>query len=299
MSTLYPTGFRAAQPHGALVAVVGQSLALGYGVRPSELPAAYQPSPLIQILVGDHVEMMAPGLNTGTPNNPEAWGPEVGIAMTWELMHPGVPLTIVKVAIGSTFLAAQDGALDWSPESTGELFDRTTAAVATAKSLTGLDLSDVYFVQGQQDATTAATADAYGANLADFLDQARAAWGTPATNFIIAEVSDTSGLPYATAVRSGEASAVAQDPRAVLISDLGLTYQADDLHLTGAGEVTLGERMASAVDARDARVPPAASLHWFLPSFGHGLIPEGWVFELAAVVASAAWAAEFIQRSIL
>lgn len=283
----------------ALVAITGQSLALGFRLEAADLPAGYAPTPLIQILVGDHFEVMVPGLNTGTPANPEAWGPEVGIAVRWEQDHPGEVLYVVKSVKGSTGLAEDPHELDWSPASREELFDVTSAKVAVAKALTGLPLQTIYFVQGQQDATVAAKADAYGVHLADLIHHARDAWGSPATEFVVAEVSDHSGLPYAAAVRAGEVDVVSHDPHAVLVTSDGETFLEDSLHLDGRGEFDLGERLYGA--AYTPPVDPDPDLiphHGWFSHFGRGLIPSEWVFQVAALIAGIAWAAEHFQGAL-
>lgn len=267
-----------------LIAITGQSLALGFGVSADELPGDFHPSPLIRILTDHGFETMTPGVNTGTPANPGAWGPEVGIAMEWLRARPGEELDIVKSVKGSTGLAEDPAELDWSPHSAGELFDHTAAMIARAKALTGLQLSNVFWVQGQQDAVSHAKALAYGANLTDFDAHVRAEWGDDGTQIIVAQVSDESGLPFADLVRIGQTWAASRDHLVRLVTDDGLTYQADGLHLDGAGELTLGERMYGAAYAPPlAETEPQHPWHHDLARFA----PSGWVFEVAGLLAVA------------
>jgi hypothetical protein len=235
----------------ALVAVTGQSLALGFGVTPEELPADYHPNPLVQILTPRGLEMMVPGVNTGTPNNPRAFGPEVGIAQDWTRDHPAEPLYIVKEAFGETGIAANPTARDWSPASHGDLFDTTTDAIARARALTGLPLSVVYWVQGHEDAKTAAAAGAYAANLADEFGRMRADWGDQGTRIVFAELPTGTGLPFADQVRAAQEAVAIADARDYLVSGDGLPLQRDGIHPTGAGEIELGDRLY-----HGAYVPP-------------------------------------------
>lgn len=248
----------------ALIAVTGQSLALGFGVTGAELPADYQPSPLVQILTPRGLEMMVPGVNTGTPNNPQAFGIEVGIAMDWVRDHPVEPLYIVKEAFGSTGIAADPNARDWSPSSVGDLFDLTTAAVERAKALTGLPLATIYWVQGHEDARTAAAAGAYAPNLADEFSHMRADWGDRGTPIVFSELPSNTGLPFADQVRAAQEAVAIADARDYLVSGDGLALQADAIHPTGAGEIALGERLYGAYvpPLPDYLPPEPAFLGW-------------------------------------
>ena len=120
------------------IILAGQSNALGYlntGAAP------YVPTPRVQIWAdtnGDGVpdawNYMNPGVNTGTPENPTVWGPEVGFANSWLATHPTGNLWIVKIAKGSTGLAADPAQIDWSPSSSGEMYAQATAAIAAARA---------------------------------------------------------------------------------------------------------------------------------------------------------------------
>lgn len=166
----------------------GQSEALGFE---NTGPAPYTPTARVQIWVdtnGDGVadawNYMRPGGNTGTLANPNVWGAEVEIANRWLQEHAGdsTNLWIVKVAKGSTGLAADPTQVDWSPHSTGEMYATATTAINGAMhnldggpyAFSHYDVLD--WMQGETDATDPVKAAAYGANVREFITDARAAW---------------------------------------------------------------------------------------------------------------------------
>jgi len=231
----------------ALMVLAGQSNALGFGLSPAELPADVRSiDSRVRIWTGARFEVMRPGINTGTPANPAAWGPEVAFARAWRAAHPSERLYIVKSVKGSTGLAADPAALDWSPASRGELFDRTTQIVAAARAASGLTVSTILWMQGEEDATDDRRAAAYAANLRELIFAMRAAWGEAGTRIVVGRIAD--GPPYAETVRAGEAMAAAK-AHAVLVETEGLSRQGDRLHLDAAGEIALGAAFYRAAGA--------------------------------------------------
>jgi hypothetical protein len=210
-----------------LVVIAGQSNALGYQVQPSELPAWWQPAPRVQIWTDAGWQIMTPGVNTGTPANPQAWGPEVAFAHAWLQEHPGETLYIVKSVKGSTPLAQAPGE-DWSPASAGSLFDATTAKVAAAKAaLAGPAETTVLWFQGEQDASSSAWAHEYAHNLAILQTAAAAHWG--ASRFLMGRI-DTDYADNQT-VQFAQGAGFNTD-------EFG--KQADNLHLTGQAQIDSG-----------------------------------------------------------
>lgn len=210
-----------------LVVVAGQSNALGYQVQPSELPSWYAPTAQVQIWTDAGWRTMTPGVNTGTPANPGAWGPEVAFAHAWLQEHPGETLYLVKSAKGSTALAQAPGE-DWSPDSAGSLFDATTAKLAAAKAALGVAVdTTVLWFQGEQDASTQGWADSYAGNLAQLKAAAAAEWG--AGQFLCGRI-DTDYACNAT-VQLAQADGFNTDEFA---------KQGDGLHLTGQAQIDSG-----------------------------------------------------------
>lgn len=210
--------------------IVGQSNALGFQVTPAELPSWYAPNARVQIFDGSGFVTMQAGVNTGTPANPTAWGPEVGYAAAWldDPANAGQTLYIVKSVKGSTGLAADAGAQDWSPSSTGELFDATTAKVAAAKAaLTGPFHTTALWFQGEEDATSATKSAAYATNLANLKTAAATSWGVD--DFQYGRISTS--LAYNSTVQAAQPDGFDTDHE---------PKQLDGLHFTGSAQIDHG-----------------------------------------------------------
>lgn len=237
-----------------LAVIVGQSNALGYQVSPSELPSWWVNTARVQIWadtngngVGDTWNYMNPGVNTGTLQNPTAWGPEVAFAYQWLQEHPGETLWIVKSVKGSTSLAEAPGLNnDWSLNS-HELFDATTAAVAAAKAaISGPFDTSVLWFQGEQDATSQTYASSYGNNLVALQNAASAQWG--ANRFLYARI-DTD-YAYNSTVQSYQPLGFNTDE---------FQKQSDNLHLTGSGQIDSGFSFYTLYDTTPLTVPTGTS----------------------------------------
>lgn len=233
------------------IILAGQSNALGFL---NNGPAPYDPTWRVQIWsdtdgdgTPDAWNYMRPGVNTGTLANPAAWGAEVEIANRWLADHPDGVLWIVKVAKGSTGLAEDPLALDWSPHSHGEMFDIATAAINAARhNLDGgghafaqWDVLD--WMQGETDAQDAAKADAYGLNVREFITDARAGWAVE--DVAVARITDTAG-PYSLAVRNAQWNLDnGDDPLADVHSfkTIGFAMAPDHLHYAPEGQIALGD----------------------------------------------------------
>lgn len=224
--------------------VAGQSNALGFRVTPGELPADYHPDAHVHIWTDAGWQTMTPGVNTGTPANPDAWGPEVGEALAWAKDHPGEDLYVIKSVKGSTGLASDPTAQDWSPQSKGDLFDMTTAKIKAAlAALTDPHVIAVDWVQGEQDATAAAPAGAYLANELDFFDHVRAAWAEADTPIIYSRLDVADGLPFQDQVRAAQDAAAGIAHNVYEVDTDGFGQQGDHLHFTGAGQLALGDAL--------------------------------------------------------
>lgn len=237
----------------SLVMLAGQSNALGFG---NTGPAPYTPTYQVQMWVdsnadgiGDTFNFMNPGVNTGTPANPTAWGSEVEIANDWLQLHAGDNqiLYFGKSVKGETPLA-QSAGVDWSPASAGEMFDRAERVAHDMKANLGVDhLDAVFWMQGETDATNAAWAADYSDNLTAFLAAARARWIGDATGYVgFGRISDSAALPYNEAVRVAQWQVDQVDAHAESFKTIGFGMQADGIHYNAAGQVALGDGFFSA-----------------------------------------------------
>jgi hypothetical protein len=224
----------------------GQSNALGFL---NEGPAPYMPTPRVQIyaLQADGVtyqwNYMLPGYNTGTPANPRCWGPEVQFANRWLQANPSGNLWICKTAKGSTALAAGVG-VDWSPESTGEEYSIATTMINAARhNLDGSPYAfsqwdGVLWMQGEQDALTQATANAYQANLEDLITHARADWAV--SRFVVGRITDSPNLPYNLAVRQAQWAVPLEMADVISFKTIGFAMREDLIHYSDVGHFQLG-----------------------------------------------------------
>lgn len=235
------------------IIIAGQSNALGYL---NVGPAPYAPTARVQIWcdtngdgVPDAWNYMLPGQNTGTLANPSCWGPEVQFANRWLSANPTGNLWIVKNGCvkGSTALAQDDtnGVLDWSPESTAELFATATTTIQAAKAnLAGgqyafTTYDAVLWMQGEQDATSLVSANAYLANLQDLITHVRSSWSV--IRFIIGRISDSAALVNNAIIRIAQWQVFMDDPNAPSFKTIGFPRRQDDnIHYTDEGHIMLG-----------------------------------------------------------
>ena len=228
----------------ALVVVAGQSNALGYTLGATDLPPHLRAPPK-DVWIWDPARgafaPLQPGANTGSPNNPGAWGPETQFAWRWRKASCA-RLYIVKHARGETGLAADPVQKDWSPASRGELWDAATAQLAAARQAApAARLAAVLWMQGETDATSPAKAAAYPSNLAAFVSEVRARWG--GETITIAQI-DRRGAGW-DQVRAGQA-AVAAAPDVALVDTDAFPRQPDGVHLSAKAQVQLGDAFFAA-----------------------------------------------------
>lgn len=238
----------------ALVVVAGQSNALGYTLGPADLPPHLSAPPKNVWVWEPARAAFAPlkaGGNTGSPNNPGAWGPEAQFAWRWREASCA-PLYIVKHARGETGLAADPEQKDWSPASRGELWDTATTELAAAlKTGPAAGVTAVLWMQGETDAAAPAKAAAYQANLAAFVREVRARWGGQA--IVIAQI-DRRGRGW-DQVRAAQAI-VAAAPHIALVDTDPFPRQPDGVHLTAKAQVQLGDGFFEALGRGRATSEP-------------------------------------------
>lgn len=238
-----PLGDR--QTASAVVILAGQSNALGFGLRPGDLPpAARAPDPRVMIWDGDSFVPLQPGVNTGSPGAPHAWGPEVEFARRWRTDHPDGVLYIVKHARGSTSLAADAARPDWSP-ATRELYTETQAEIAEARAALdaeggGSRVAAILWVQGEQDAVEPAKAAAYRANLVNLFKGMRRDWAGGRIPILFSQVKAESGFEYGETVRAAQHAVDQADDFAAMVPTDAVALQPDRIHFSGAGQIRLG-----------------------------------------------------------
>lgn len=228
--------------------VAGQSNALGYTLGPADLPPHLRTPPKNVWIWDPARRAFAPleaGANTGSPNNPRAWGPEAQFAWRWREASCA-RLYVVKHARGETGLAADPAQKDWSPASRGELWDAATAELAGArKAAPAAGVRAVLWMQGETDAAVPAKAAAYQANLTAFVRDVRSRWG--GQTIAIAQI-DRRGGGW-NQVRGAQATIAAAADIALVDTD-AFPRQPDGVHLTAKAQVQLGDAFFEALGRR-------------------------------------------------
>jgi len=232
--------------------LAGQSNMLGSG-RADELPDDLR-APAARVLVYDG------SANTWSPLDPtyipgqEAGrvGPEVtfGPAMA---EHLGVPIGLIKLAVGGTGLA-EDWAVHEDPDTSDKLYGQLVRHVHAARaSRDDLDFRGMLWMQGERDSRSWKNADAYAANLAALIANSRRDFATPGLPFVAGRVNPAladhpvNAYPFAPMVRTAIESCPA-DRYAWFDCD-DLTKLPDGLHYDTPGLCTMGRRFAEALIA--------------------------------------------------
>jgi hypothetical protein len=242
------------------IIIAGQSNALGYL---NTGPAPYVPDARVQIWcdtnadgVPDAWNFMNPGANTGTLANPNVWGPEVEFANQWKSKNVGSndSLWIVKEGCvkGSTYLQEEtaNGVLDWSPESTNELFATAHATVLAAMANVAGNPAEAFtaydallWMQGEQDATDQTAADNYNVNLRDFLSHVRDPTVGWAVNKVLIARIAAPLTAYHDTVRLAQWAVSFDDlANSPGFATKDLPLRNDSLHYTDQGHILLGRR---------------------------------------------------------
>lgn len=207
-------------------------------------PAPYEPTARVQIWVDsdgdglkDAFHYMRPGFNTGLPNQPDAWGPEVEFANAWLAANPGTEiLWIGKEVKGSTTLAD-----DWSDGQA--MFERAELTANRMLANLGRDhLDAVLFTQGVNDAFDFAKAGAYEDRLTVFAEDVRDQWmHDPNGQIVLARV--VASVPFGGIVAAAQVAVDANDVHLQSFSMDGFEFRDDGFHLSAVGYVELGRSM--------------------------------------------------------
>ncbi len=250
---------RPADCASSLIVVAGQSNALGYTLGPADLPP-HLGTPIAKVQVWDPARRafapLQPGVNTGSPNNPGAWGPEAQLAFRWSRDHPCGDLRVVKYARGETGLASTPNDRDWSPSSHDDVWDQATSELDAAKAALktqGLSLrvEAVFWMQGETDAQDAAKAAAYRQNLTDMVMRIRTRWGDGQTSVYVGQIDRPPGSKGWERVRQAQAAVATAVPGVHLIDTDPLARQpADKVHFTASGQIQLGDGFYDQYSAR-------------------------------------------------
>ena len=257
-----------------LILVAGQSNAVGYDAKPSELPAdaadkdilfwwrAGDPPPdEFDSTSGDkwtHLQPQPKG-NPKTPkfgrqygnfaNADGGFGPEIGLGRAL-FAKEKKPLAIVKAAWSGTAMAQ-----DWNPADAGSggscyraLVSETKAAIAAAKAQgITLRVRALAWVQGESDANATASAR-YTQALGDLIAALRKDLEAPDLIALLAVNTKFGGgkNSFMPKIVEAQQALAAKDPRCAYVDTAGATI-ANTAHFDTAGTLDVGRRFAEAL----------------------------------------------------
>ena len=185
-------------------------------------------------------------------------GPEVGFGYAMQALHPNDDIYLVKWGVNSTSLAGP-----WNPDGSGAAYNTFKSRVnAALGSLAGLSptIAGMIWMQGESDAASTATANAYAENLTNLITTVRSDFSTPAMPFVAGRITDLSiysGFPGVEAVRHAQETVPGLVGNASWINtdDLAMNPAAPG-HYLAQGQIDLGLRFANGL----AAVPEPSSV---------------------------------------
>lgn len=219
--------------------VAGQSNAMGQYADKSGLPTALQnPQEDVILRANGTWTTLQPGRNTATAND---FGPEITFGRALADAWPGQNIALVKYAVGATDLAN-----NWNPDTPGAqyagLIDAVNAAMAELSVGYDAQLTGMIWMQGESDALDLSKANAYEANLRNFIESVRGDLGVGELPFVIGQISDSTAWTYGDTVQQAQWDVGHSMPyvTTILTNDLSL-YSS---HYDAAGQMALGYRFA-------------------------------------------------------
>ncbi len=264
-----------------LILIAGQSNAVGYDAKPSELPAdeadkqvmfwfrAGDPPPdEFDVTSGGKWTTLQPQpkgnpapktkgpRQYGNFSNPDGgFGPEIGLARAL-VAKEKKPLAIVKGAWSGTGMAQ-----DWNPADSGPggscyraLVTETKDAIAAAKSQgITLRLRALAWVQGESDASANA-APRYTQALGDMIAALRKDLAAPDLIALVAVNTKFGGgkNPFMPKIVEAQQALATKDPRCAYVDTASATI-ANSAHYDTAGTLDVGKRFAEALLAFEAK----------------------------------------------
>lgn len=264
--------------------LAGQSNMDGYGYQSGLPPAWRVAEPDVPLYWSGWGEFraLAPASAGGSPYV----GPEVAMGHT--LLAEGRRVALVKHAVGGTDLAAywNPGTGDGDPTA-GEgwtVFVQTIRGAEAALDAAGEPWrwAGLAWMQGESDAIYAATADAYAANLAQFVTRVREETGEPALPVAVGLISCDGLCVYGDTVRAAQQAVADADAAIVTVETSDLPRNVDDpWHTDGPSTRVLGQRFAQALLGLPLQPAPTAALE--VESYAlnwDGSFTVGWTFTL-------------------
>lgn len=239
--------FRPAEPE--IVLLMGQSNMSGRGAL-EEIPAgALDPDPRIRVYGNDGlvrtaqepIDLAAGQLDAVSADKNAGVGPGLAFAKA-RLQSTGRPIVLVPCAKGGTSIAL------WATsESRDTLYGSCLARAKEARRHGRIGA--VLWYQGESDAATKALAALWPQRFATLVADLRRDLDDPRLPFVVVAIADAPAtgkyaerFPFWSDVQAAQTALALPD--VVVVEAKGLPRNPDDLHLSTAGQISLGKRLA-------------------------------------------------------
>jgi len=263
--------------------LAGQSNMEGVGVA-AEAPSNLLAQADVRLYHSSSVRSSQPA-NQWNPLKPAGisaanFGPELASAFRLAEALPGENIALIKHAKGGTKLTTEPldyEVTSWHPgtnaadtASFGVEFATFVQTVTNALDALRAQgdtpvLSGMFWVQGEADATVAATGAAYAQNLARFVRRVREQFGVPGLPIVCARILPYQTRPGSVAVRQAldDADQNSGSPAALTgvftVHTEGLGVNADSVHFNTPGQLGLGALLADSMIRRGLGIAPLSA----------------------------------------
>lgn len=166
------------------------------------------------------------------------WGPELQLSARLRREAPTTQLFIIKHAPGQTGAAFDPSENDWSPESTGEAWDRLRGMVWAAVRACGGRVETIFWMGNHSDGMRQEKAYRVRSNMKVLIDLSRKEWGSQIT-WVIGLPDDTA--PYAPIVQRELRGLAASEPNVATFETADYETQEDGLHYNAKSVHRLGD----------------------------------------------------------
>ena len=208
--------------------LAGQSNMMGRGAT-TQLPAHLKQQP-------DNVKFYTHGRQSGLAKY-QYFGPEVQFAHAMAKIFPTENVIIIKSAASGSSIN------EWLPNK--PLYQGLLRQVKFVAPPHNSKIEAIVWMQGETDARTEQTANAYADNLNLFINSLRQSLKAENLPFLIGQINQkNASFPMEQTVRSAQAKIASDHPHTLLISNDGLSKIYDKVHYDAKGLVELGRRFA-------------------------------------------------------
>lgn len=169
------------------------------------------------------------------------FGPELSFAQRISQLL-GEPVGIVKQSLGATNLA-----VNWSPTTNKQQYDRMVEKVKLAQASRPIEIVGMIWMQGEADARIEEMATAYEKNLSTFIESCRKDFHTPQMIFVSGRINCffPDKYLYIEKVRKAQENCKVSNYGFIDCDDF--PKGSDDLHYNAQGMVEMGYRFADKI----------------------------------------------------